>query len=173
MPPITVKFPDASTLSTKQNNLTFSNPFLNTSNTVSLKYDNTKLNIDASRNLTVIGGTSQWTTTGTSIFYNTGKVGIGIAPSITGNSNLEALGVVNIHNGTRFTSLNYNLNPGSLILGSTGLNYGGGTLWNGGNAGGLMMECNTNTEIVVHDNGHRLASLMYYEGDSVNAVETE
>jgi hypothetical protein len=55
------------TLSTKQNNLTFSNPFLNTSNTISLKYDNTKLNVDASGNLTVIGGTSQWTTTGTSV----------------------------------------------------------------------------------------------------------
>ncbi len=39
--------------------------------------------------------------------------------------------VANIHNGTRFAILNYNLNPGSLIIGSTGLNYGGGTNWNG------------------------------------------
>jgi hypothetical protein len=44
---------------------------LNTStSTISLKYDSTKLNVDALGNLTVIGGTSQWTTTGTSIFYN-------------------------------------------------------------------------------------------------------
>ena len=33
-----------------------------------------------------------------------------------------------------------------------------------------MMECNTNTEIVVHDNGSRLASLMYYEGDNTNKI---
>ena len=33
-----------------------------------------------------------------------------------------------------------------------------------------MLECNSNTEIVVHDNGHRLASLMYYEGDLVNRI---
>jgi hypothetical protein len=60
------------TLSGKQNNLTFSNPLLNTSNSISLKYDNTKLNVDASGNLTVVsGGPSQWTTTGTSIFYTT------------------------------------------------------------------------------------------------------
>ena len=26
-----------------------------------------------------------------------------------------------------------------------------------------MLECNNNTEIVVHDNGSRLASSMYYE----------
>ncbi len=59
------------------NNLTFSDPLLNTSNTISLKYDNTKLNVDASGNLIVIGGTGQWTTTGTSIFCNTGNIGIG------------------------------------------------------------------------------------------------
>ncbi len=55
-------------LSTKQNNLTFSDPFLNTLNKISLKYDNTKLNVDALGNLTVINGSSQWTTTGTSIY---------------------------------------------------------------------------------------------------------
>jgi hypothetical protein len=156
------------TLSTKQNNLTFSNPFLNTSNTISLKYDNTKLNVDASGNLTVIGGTSQWTTTGTSIFYNTGKVGIGTTGSI--NASLDVLGVANIHNGTRFATLNFNFNPGSLIIGSSALNYGGGTNWNGGNAAGLMMECDNNTEIVVHDNANRLASLMYYEGNTTNRI---
>jgi len=78
--------------------------------------------------------------------------------------------VVNIHNGTRYAVLNYNLNAGSLIIGSTGLNYGGGTLWNGGNAAGLLMECDNNTEIVVHDNGSRLASLMYYEGGGNNRI---
>jgi hypothetical protein len=33
-----------------------------------------------------------------------------------------------------------------------------------------MMECYTNTEIVVHDNNSRLASLMYYEGDTTNSI---
>ncbi len=60
------------------------------------------------------------------------------------------------------------MNPGSLILGSTALNYGGGINWNGGNAAGLMMECDNNTEIVVHDHENRSASLMYYEGGATN-----
>ena len=65
-------------LALKQDTLTFSNPFLNTANTISLKYDNTKLSIDGSGNLTVISGTSQWNTSGTSIYYNAGKIGIGL-----------------------------------------------------------------------------------------------
>jgi hypothetical protein len=65
-------------LTTKQNNLTFSNPLLNTTNTISLKYDNTKLNVDASGNLTVISGTSQWNTVVLDIYYNVGNVGIGL-----------------------------------------------------------------------------------------------
>ncbi len=79
-------------------------------------------------------------------------------------------GIVNIHGGSPYATINYTLNNGSLIIGDTSLNYGGGTLWNGGNAAGLMLECNANTEIVVHDNGQRLASLMYYEGDLVNRI---
>ena len=33
-----------------------------------------------------------------------------------------------------------------------------------------MMECADNTEIAVHDSGHRLASLMYYEGGGTNKI---
>ncbi len=40
-----------STLSNKQNNLTFSNPFLKTSNTISLKYNSAQFNIDSSGHL--------------------------------------------------------------------------------------------------------------------------
>ncbi len=43
-------------------------------------------------------------------------------------------------------------------------------LWNGGNAAGLLLECSSNTEIAVHDNGTRLASCMYYQGDATNQI---
>jgi hypothetical protein len=94
------------------------------------------------------------------------KVDIGTTAST--NVNLDALGVANIHNGTRFAALNYTLNSGSLLLVSTAWNYGFGTNWNGENVAGLLMECDNNTEIVVHDSEKRLASLMYYEGKTIN-----
>jgi hypothetical protein len=91
--------------------------------------------------------------------------------NISGNTTLNnktiIKGILNIHNGSPYATSNYTLNNGSLIIGDTLLNYGGGTQWNGGNAAGLMMECDNNTEIVVHDNGKRLASLMYYEGETL------
>jgi hypothetical protein len=113
--------------------------------------------------------------------YTKNNIGIGLTNpntnyilDVNGNTNIsgnfDVLGVANIHNGTRYAALNHNLNPGSLIIGSTGLNYGGGTLWNDGNAACLMMECDSNTEIAVHDNGTRLASLMYYEGNDINKI---
>jgi hypothetical protein len=45
-------------------------------NTLTLKYDDTKLNVDANGYLTVISGTSQWNTSGTMIYYIIGNVGI-------------------------------------------------------------------------------------------------
>ena len=79
----------------------------------------------------------------------------------TRNSVLEFFDVVDIHNGTLCAVLNDNLNKGSLIIGSIGFCYG--TSWNSGNEAGLLMECSDNSEIAVHDNAKRLASLIYYE----------
>ena len=63
-------------LNNKQDSLTFNYPLLNTTNTVSLKYDSS-LTVDANGNLKVVGTASQWNTSGTSIYYNLGNIGIG------------------------------------------------------------------------------------------------
>ena len=59
---------------------------------------------------------------------------------------------------------------GSLTIGSVNTNFGGGWNWSS-NTAGLMMECADNTEIVVHDSGSRLASLLYYAGGSNNYLQ--
>ncbi len=61
-----------------KNNLTFDNPILNTSNTISSKYDSSQFNTDSSDDLNLISCTSsQLTKSGTKIYYNSGNVGIG------------------------------------------------------------------------------------------------
>ncbi len=62
---------------------------------------------------------------------------------------LEVNGIGCIHNGSPYAVANNFMASGNLTIGGTTANYGGGTLWNGGNAAGLMMECLDNTEICV------------------------
>ena len=56
-----------------------------------------------------------------------------------------------------------NMQSGALSIGNGSNDYGGGQNWNS-NVAGLILNCNNNTEIAVHDNGTRIASFMYYEG---------
>ncbi len=74
---------------------------------------------------------------------------LNVSGMTTLNNKTITKGIMNIHNGSPYAIDNYTFNNGSLIIGDTLLNYGGGTLWNSGNAAGLLMECNDNTEIVV------------------------
>jgi hypothetical protein len=66
------------TLGTKKQFNFFGIPILDTSNTISLKYNSSQFNTDSSDNLNLISGTSsQLTKSGTKIYHNTGDVGIG------------------------------------------------------------------------------------------------
>jgi hypothetical protein len=106
------------------------------------------------------GGTSRLTisTNGTATFAN----------NLTTNGNFAAnASIANINGGSNFAVLNGYMAAGSLTIGDSTKNYGGGTsTWNT-NTAGLMMECLTNTEIAVHDGGDRVASMMYYSGNTI------
>ena len=61
------------------------------------------------------------------------------------------------------------MSAGSIAIGSTSIRYGGGTNWSA-NTVALLLECNTNTEIAVHNSATRVASSMYYQGGTTNSV---
>ena len=87
------------------------------------------------------------------------------------NGNTIINGLVNIYTGTRYAVINNKMQPGSLTIGGIDVNYGGGvSQWTTTNVAGLLMECLNNTEIAVHDAGERVASLMYYEGNTTNRI---
>ncbi len=76
---------------------------------------------------------------------------------------LEVAGIANIHDNNPYAVPSNNMALGSLTIGGTLSNYGTATNWSSSTAG-LMMECADYTEIVVHDAGARLSSLIYYDG---------
>ncbi len=101
-----------------------------------------------------------------SIKTTTGAGGFGINTGFNVNPRcaLEVNGIANIHNGSLYAVSNNFMSAGSLTIGGTNVNYGGGsTGWTSSTAG-LMMECSDYTEIAVHDSLTRITSLMYYDG---------
>ena len=115
-------------------------------------------------NANMIFGTSN---TETMRIINNGNIGIGITNPLT---RLSVKGAVNINNGTQYVGTNNYMKSGSLTIGDITENYGtGGNNWST-NTAGLMLECLANTEIMVHDSGTRLMSLIQYNGDSVNTI---
>ncbi|HAX75710.1 MAG TPA: hypothetical protein DCY88_07725 [Cyanobacteria bacterium UBA11372] len=77
-------------------------------------------------------------------------------------------GSVNIWDGQNRYASSDQMQPGSLIVGSTSRNYGGGRFWNS-NTAGLLFECSDEIEAAIHDSGTRLSSIFYYQG-SLNRV---
>jgi hypothetical protein len=96
----------------------------------------------------------------------TGNLGVG---TITPQARLAVVGAANISNGSGFANGNNYMSNGSLTIGGTNANFGGGNGWSASTAG-LLLETLANTEIAVHDAGQRLTSLMYFEGDAVNRI---
>jgi hypothetical protein len=86
---------------------------------------------------------------------------------VTGNANI--IGALRVNGGGNMVA-HTNLGPGSLLVGDTTKNYGGATNGWIADMAGIMMECADNTEICVHDNAHRVASLLYYTGGLTNLI---
>ncbi len=93
---------------------------------------------------------------------NNGYIGINKTTPIC---HLEVNGVGCINNGSPYAVANNFMASGSLTIGGTTANYGGGNNWTA-NTAGLMMECLDTTEIMVHDSGSRLCSFMYYAANN-------
>lgn len=115
---------------------------------------------------------AQWNTTtypGAKMYANptTQLVGIGVSNPIT---TLDVSGTANIWTVNRYAVPYGKMAAGSLTIGNVNGDYGGGTTgWNT-NTAALMLECEDNTEIAVHDHNTRTSSLMYFEGNTANRI---
>lgn len=109
--------------------------------------------------------------------YTTGSAGnVSFTLSVKGVGNYDLLmggtsrffvngdGACNVKGSSPYAVPNGYMAGGSLTIGGS-QNYGGGSSWSS-NTAGLLMECQDNTEIAIHDYGARLASFMYYSGNT-------
>lgn len=96
----------------------------------------------------------------------TGRVGIGTAAP---RAQLHVVGLGVISDGDGYAVPNNRMAKGSLTIGSLTTSFGGGVSWTP-NTAGLLLETAANTEIAVHDSLTRVASIVYYEGESANRL---
>lgn len=90
-----------------------------------------------------------------------GNVGI---RTLTPIANFDVRGTATINNGSNSANVNNFMASGSLTIGGTNVNYGGGVSQWSSNTAGLLMECLDSTEIAVHDAGATVVSFMRYSG---------
>jgi trimeric autotransporter adhesin len=103
------------------------------------------------------------TVAGTNFIGTTDNVAFVAKTNNVEHFRITGAGAVNIWSGINYAVPNNYMAAGSLTIGNTSTNFGGGSGWTG-NTAGLMLETLDNTEISAHDSGVRLASLSYYEG---------
>lgn len=92
---------------------------------------------------------------------NRDRVGIN---NTSPSANFQVYGTGSICGGTNYANAQGYMTTGSLTIGDTTRNYGGGSNWSS-NTAGLLMECLDATEIAVHDAGVTVASFMYYSNN--------
>jgi hypothetical protein len=103
--------------------------------------------------------------TTTALLDVNGTVAITGDTAISGSKFIATGTIAGINGGSAFAIPNNYMSSGSLTIGDNTKNYGGGGSWNT-NTAGFLMECLDNTEIAVHDAGTRVASFMYYSGNT-------
>jgi hypothetical protein len=123
-------------------------------------YYNNNVFIEANNSLIFQTGLQNTANVPRMIIKSNGFVGIATTDP---KCHLQVNGLGSINNGSDYAVTNNTMQSGSLTIGGINANYGCGYNWST-NTAGLMMECQDNTEIMIHDSGNRLASAMAFQG---------